>query len=237
MPRESRHTFEPDSVGSDRTIVTRKSRANTWDSDVTTVNALDSVSSLEEKGKLFQQSSPQLQPAVVPSAHNSFTPSTNLVDERMAMELDMDPEDDVDMSDAAQPAAQHPLLQATDLWTLWEGEELTTTSTSAIPSRAKCKRNTTLSSKPRTRKRKLEIEAIDPGFDVPEVLVDDETQSPHTKKSRIAAFTSALHHRYVSLCLRIQLDAFRVEKKVKRKLRDPWLKPPPAKRTLSSGRS
>jgi hypothetical protein len=80
MPRESRHTFQLDSVGSDRTIVTRRSRANTWDPDVTTFNAFDNVSSLEEMGKLIQQSFPRLYPPVVSSAQNFITPSTTLVD-------------------------------------------------------------------------------------------------------------------------------------------------------------
>jgi hypothetical protein len=150
----------------------------------------------------------------------------------------MDTGDDAEMSDAAQSPTQH----APDLWTVWEGEERIPTSSLAGPSRTKRKQRTTLSL---TRKRKSEIEEIQvyTAFDsAPSIRVEDDHESSTPdriqKRGPIATFASAVRLRYVSLCLRIQLDTFRMEKKVKRKLRDPWMKSPPlADRVLSSGRA
>ena len=158
----------------------------------------------------------------------------------------MDTEDDAEMSDAVWSTTHHALLNAPDLWTVWEGKERTPTSSSAGPSRTKRKPRTSFSPNLNlsTRNQNLGIEEIpfDTGFDAASSnIIEDDHEIPTTdsiqKRSPIATFASAVRFRYVSLCLRIQLDAFRVEKKVKRKLRDPWMKSPLDERVLDPGRA
>ena len=234
------------SVASDRTIVTGRSRANTWDSDVTALDTVDDVSSLGKKGKsVLESSSPLDLPNTISSIQLPCAPSTDLIGGQIDMELDMDTEDDAEMSDAARSAAHHAPPHAPDLWTVWEGVERTPTSSAAGPSRTKRKPHTALSPNPNpfTRNRNVEEIQVYTGFDAaPSITVEDDHEIPLPdtiqKRSPISTFASAVRLRYVSLCLRIQLDTFRMEKKVKRKLRDPWMKSPPlAERVLSSGRA
>ena len=233
------------SAASDRTIVTGRSRANTWDSDVTTLDAVDDVSSSRKKGESVLELSPPLDfPDTISSIRLPCAPSTDFIGGQIDLELNMDTEDDAEMSGAACSATHHAPLNAPDLWTVWEGEERTPTSSSAGPSRTKRKPRTAFSPNPFTRNRNLEIEEIQlyTGFDAASsIVVEDDHEIPTTdtiqKRSPIATFASAVRLRYVSLCLRIQLDAFRVEKKVKRKLRDPWMKSPLDERVLNPGRA
>ncbi|KIM48530.1 hypothetical protein M413DRAFT_80614 [Hebeloma cylindrosporum] len=236
------------SLASERTIVAGRSRANTWDSDIT---ALD-VSSLGKKGgKSAAELSPPLDIPIYPCA-----PSTDFIDDAGIDDVESGiggPEDVAEMSDAARSASatQHALPHPPDLWTLWESEERNPASSSAGPSRTKRRQQrAALSphSDPFTRQRTSEIEEIQRypgfGFDAVPTMLDSEEDdyevpmpdsSQKKTPSPIATFASAVRLRYVSLCLRIQLDAFRMEKKVKRKLKDPWMKspPPPAGRARS----
>ena len=249
-PRGSRRASGLDSsVGSDRTIVTGRRRSNTWDSDVTALDPVDDVSSLGRKqGKSVLEPSPTVDPPyAISSIQLPCTPSTEFIDDMVSVELRMDVEDDAEMSDATRSAAQHSLLHAPDLWTVWEGEERTPTPSLAGPSRTKRKQHTMLSPNLNSFSRN-EIEQTQgySGFDAsPSTLLEDDQEVLATmsnmntmqKKSPIATFASAVHLRYVSLCLQIQLDTFRMEKKVKRKLRDPWMKSSPAECVLSPRRA
>jgi hypothetical protein len=234
------------SVASDRTIVTGRSRANTWDSDITTLDAVDDVSSPGKKGKSVLVPSPLLGlPNTISTLQLPCVPSTDFIG-GIDLESNMDTEDDAEMSDAAWSATHHAPLNAPDLWTVWEGKERTPISSLAGPSRTKRKPRTAFSPSPNPfiQNRNLEIEEVQlyPEFDAaPSIIVEDDHEIPTTdtiqKRSPIATFASAVRLRYVSLCLRIQLDAFRVEKKVKRKLRDPWMKSPLDERVLNPGRA
>jgi len=235
------------SVNSDRTIVTGRSRANTWDSDVTALDTIDDVSSSGEKGKSVLVLSPSLDlHNPIASVQLPCAPSTDFIGGRIDVKSNLDTEDDAEISDATWSATHHALLNAPDLWTVWEGEERTPTSSSAGPNRTKRKPRTAFSPNPNpsTQNRNLEIEEIqvDTGFDAASSnIIEDDHEIPTTdsiqKRNPIATFASAVRLRYVSLCLRIQLDAFRVEKKVKRKLRDPWMKSPLDERVLDPGRA
>lgn len=239
-PRASKGGFVDSSVSSDRTIVGGRSRANTWDSDVTALDAVDNVSTSRKKGMVLK-SSPL---ADLPNAISSIPSTDFVIGDKIDVESSLDMEDDAEMSDAARSATHHALLHSPDLWTVWEGEERTLTSSLAGPSRTKRNQRTMLSPNPNliTRTRNLEIEEIQFCDTSPSILVEDdhETLTSNTiqKRGPIATFASAVRLRYVSLCLRIQLDTFRMEKKVKRRLRDPWMKSPPlTERVLSSRRA
>jgi len=247
-PRRLRQASGLDaSVGSDRTIITGRRRANTWDSDVMALDPVDDVSSLGRKqGKSVLESSPPVDPPyAISSIQLSCAPSTEFVDDMVSVELCMDMEDNAEM--LTRSAAQHSLLHSPDLWTVWEGEERTPTPSLAGPSRTKRKQHTMLSPNLNSFSRN-EIEQTQgySGFDASsstlleddqEVLATMSNMNTMQKKSPIATFASAVHLRYVSLCLQIQLDTFRMEKKVKRKLRDPWMKSSPAECVLSPRRA
>jgi len=109
----SRRTFELDySIESDRTIITGRRCANTWDSDVATFDAVDSVSRLAERESQFNSHLRCCTLDVSSVFHNSFTLSTKIVDDQIHVK-DMHSEGDVDMSGATRPPTQHPLLQPT----------------------------------------------------------------------------------------------------------------------------
>lgn len=158
------------SVVSDRTIVTGRSRANAWDSDVTALDTADDVSSSGKKRKSILELSLLLDlPTTISFIQLSCAPSADLIGGQIDINLDMDAEDDVGMSDAAS-AVHHALLRSPDLWTVSEGEKRTPISSSAGPSRTKHKPRMTLSPNPNpfTQNRNGEVEEIQfsTGFDV-----------------------------------------------------------------------